>query len=153
MEFNLSQQRAIRHKDGPMLVIAGPGSGKTSTLCQRVFNLVNEYGISENKILILTFTKKAAERMKEQYEMLSKKPSESRFSTIHSLCYSIVSDYRRTKSLNIINDIDREKIIKRLILYETGKEDLDEEMMRVINELLYKVSLSVELGYEWTKKT
>ncbi|MBR4795683.1 MAG: UvrD-helicase domain-containing protein, partial [Lachnospiraceae bacterium] len=66
MNYNNSQQRAIRHKDGPMLVIAGPGSGKTSTLCQRVFNLVKEYSIQENKILILTFTKKAAIHMKER---------------------------------------------------------------------------------------
>ncbi|MBQ9341719.1 MAG: ATP-dependent helicase [Lachnospiraceae bacterium] len=146
MNYNKSQQRAIRHKDGPMLVIAGPGSGKTSTLCQRVFNLVSEYGIPENKILVLTFTKKAAAHMKERYEMLSKKPSQGRFSTIHSLCYSILSDYRQSKSINIISDTDRDKIIKRLILDKFGIKDLDESMVQYISKLLYEISLSAETG-------
>ncbi|MBR0435472.1 MAG: ATP-dependent helicase [Lachnospiraceae bacterium] len=146
MNYNKSQQRAIRHKDGPMLVIAGPGSGKTSTLCQRVFNLVSEYGIPENKILVLTFTKKAATHMKERYEMLSKKPSQGRFSTIHSLCYSILSDYRQSKSINLISDTDRDKIIKRLIMDKFGIKDLDESMVHYICKLVYDMSLTVETG-------
>lgn len=146
MNYNKSQQRAIRHKDGPMLVIAGPGSGKTSTLCQRVFNLVSEYGIPENKILVLSFTKKAAAHMKERYEMLSKKPSQGRFSTIHSLCYSILSDYRQSKSINILNESERNKIIKRLILEKFGISELYEETVQYISKLLYDMSISVEMG-------
>ena len=149
MNYNKSQQRAIRHKDGPMLVIAGPGSGKTSTLCQRVFNLVSEYGIPENKILVLTFTKKAAAHMKERYEMLSKKPSQGRFSTIHSLCYSILSDYRQSKSINILSESERNKIIKRLILEKFGISELDEETVQYICKLLYDMSISVETGKEF----
>lgn len=149
MNYNNSQQRAIRHKDGPMLVIAGPGSGKTSTLCQRVFNLVKEYGISENKILILTFTKKAAIHMKERYELLAKKNSESKFSTIHSLCYSILKDYRHTNSLNILSEKDKIKIIKRLILEEFGETDIDESTLEILLELLYKFAISNEMHKEF----
>lgn len=134
-----------------MLVIAGPGSGKTSTLCQRVFHLVNEFDISENKILVLTFTKKAAAHMKERYEDLTGRPSECNFSTIHSLCYRILCDYSGKKSLDIINDIDKAKLIKRLVFDEIGYSDMDEDTVDMLQELTYKHKLSTEMGVKFNE--
>ena len=59
MNFNQSQTSAIFHKDGPMLVLAGPGSGKTATLVERTKNLIFYHGIPPSNILVITFTKAA----------------------------------------------------------------------------------------------
>ena len=134
-----------------MLVIAGPGSGKTSTLCQRVFNLVNEFGVSENKILVITFTKKAAAHMKKRYEELAGNSTECNFSTIHSLCYRILCDYFGKNSLNIISDTDKSKLIKRLVYDETGYDDMDENTLEFLQELLYKYALKEEMGEEFNE--
>ena len=68
MKFNESQTSAILHKDGPMLVLAGPGSGKTATLVERTKNLIMNHGISPSNILVITFTKAAANEMKQRLE-------------------------------------------------------------------------------------
>ena len=60
MSFNPSQREAIRHKDGPMLVLAGPGSGKTLVITERTRHLITEYGINPANILVITFTRAAA---------------------------------------------------------------------------------------------
>ena len=67
MSFNPSQREAIRHKDGPMLVLAGPGSGKTLVITERTRHLITEYGINPANILVITFTRAAATEMKERF--------------------------------------------------------------------------------------
>ena len=64
MSFNPSQHEAILHKDGPMLVLAGPGSGKTLVITERTKHLITEYGVNPSNILVITFTKAAATEMK-----------------------------------------------------------------------------------------
>lgn len=66
MSFNASQTRAIHHKNGPMLVLAGPGSGKTLVITERTKYLIEECGIDPAQILVITFTKAAATEMKRQ---------------------------------------------------------------------------------------
>ena len=56
MNYNKSQQQAIRHKDGPMLVLAGPGSGKTAVITQRTKQLIEYENIDPSNILVITFT-------------------------------------------------------------------------------------------------
>lgn len=67
MSFNLSQAEAIRHTTGPMLVLAGPGSGKTTVITQRTRYLILEAGVDPSHILVITFTKAAAMEMKERF--------------------------------------------------------------------------------------
>ena len=68
MNFNQSQMSAALHQDGAMLVLAGPGSGKTATLVERTKNLIVKYGVSPSNILVITFTKAAANEMKLRFE-------------------------------------------------------------------------------------
>ena len=56
MEFNESQKRAVRHCDGPMLLLAGPGSGKTTVITHRIKYITEEHGVRPDNILVITFT-------------------------------------------------------------------------------------------------
>lgn len=88
---SFSQQQAISHKDGPMLVLAGPGSGKTAVITARTSHLVHHWHIPPDKILIITFTKAAA---KELYDRLCKKQdpafAQVHVCTFHSFFYKIL---------------------------------------------------------------
>ena len=64
-EFNEAQVAAIRHKKGPMLVLAGAGSGKTTVLTYRIKNLIMNREVNPKNILVLTFTKAAAKEMED----------------------------------------------------------------------------------------
>ena len=66
MAFNEAQKRAIRHTDGPALVLAGPGSGKTTVITNRVRYLTEKVGVEPGNILVITFTRAAAREMKER---------------------------------------------------------------------------------------
>lgn len=65
--FNKSQIEAISHEKGPAIVLAGPGSGKTTVITHRIRNLIEEYNVPPEKILVVTFTKAAAEHMQKQF--------------------------------------------------------------------------------------
>ena len=66
MIYNDSQKKAVMHTTGPMMVLAGPGSGKTAVITGRTCQLVTS-GISASRILVVTFTRAAAKEMKERY--------------------------------------------------------------------------------------
>ena len=70
MEFNESQKRAVRHCDGPMLLLAGPGSGKTTVITHRIKYIIEEHGVRPDNILVITFTKAAANEMKGRFQEL-----------------------------------------------------------------------------------
>ena len=71
MKFNESQNKAIRHREGPMIVIAGPGSGKTTVLTNRIKYLVDECRVNPAHILVITFSKAAATEMQERFYRLA----------------------------------------------------------------------------------
>ena len=91
IEFNNAQLEAVRHVHGPMMVLAGPGSGKTAVITGRLENLITKAGIPAENILVVTFSKKAALEMEKRFSDLKlkieKKPS---FGTFHSIFYSII---------------------------------------------------------------
>ena len=90
MEYSKPQLEAVRHVDGPMLVLAGPGSGKTAVITGRVRYLLEEMKIAPQTILVITFTKAAAMEMKERFVKLLGEPKGVQFATFHSVFFMIL---------------------------------------------------------------
>ena len=105
---NKEQEEVIDHKDGPLLVLAGPGSGKTLTIVHRVARL-KEKGVDPKKILCITFTQKATEVMKSRLESLG--IPETTVSTFHSFCKEVCSENFTTSGLS-----DSSKLMKETSL-------------------------------------
>ena len=109
MNFNDSQIMAISHKEGPCLVVAGPGSGKTAVITHRINELINS-GIPGREILVITFTKAAAIEMKERFNRLSGN-NQVTFGTFHSLFWGILQRELGYKSKDIVMGSARQQIL------------------------------------------
>ncbi len=90
--LNPAQVQAVTHKDGPIQIISVPGSGKTRVITYRIAHLINEYGISPETILAVTFTKKAAGEMANRLEGLISDDAltDLNLGTFHSICLKIL---------------------------------------------------------------
>ena len=119
--LNDMQIKAVKHKDGPLLILAGAGSGKTKVLTTRIAYLI-EKGISSSNILAITFTNKAAKEMKERIEKLVGKTS-LWASTFHSFGVRILREnYEKLGYKNnfVIMDSDDSLTLVKKILKDLG---------------------------------
>ncbi len=117
MELNTSQQLAVKHSDSPLLIVAGPGSGKTRVIIERILHLVNS-GIKPSEILCLTFTKKATEEMAQRLE--SQDITDVETSTFHSFAKSVLEDNVLESGINISSGV-----IKRSAQLAWGLKNID----------------------------
>ncbi len=112
-----SQKRAVYHKDGPLLVIAGPGSGKTRVITYRIAALIDS-GVRPYNICAITFTNKAAEEMRQRAFKLGAS-SGAHISTFHSLCVRILRQYADkagiSPSFSVYDQSDQGKCIKQAV--------------------------------------
>lgn len=118
-ELNRQQEKAVNHIDGPMLVLAGAGSGKTKVLTSRIANLI-ENGVSPYNILAITFTNKAAKEMKDRvYRLIGSSANNIQISTFHSLGLKILKDNYSLlgydRNFTIIDSDDVLTIIKKIL--------------------------------------
>ena len=92
--LNEQQREAVMLADGPLLVIAGAGSGKTRVLTTRIAYLIEKLGIDPTSILAITFTNKAAKEMRERvYNLLGRMAYDIQISTFHSFGLSIIREH------------------------------------------------------------
>lgn len=105
MSFNQAQQEAVSHNEGPCLVLAGPGSGKTLTIVGRIQKLIQTYHVSPEEILVITFTKYAAVEMKNRFfsAMKGTRPAVT-FGTFHGIYYGILKWAYRFGPENILSE-------------------------------------------------
>lgn len=89
---NEEQMAAIRHGKGPMLVLAGPGTGKTTVITHRIVHLIQEYKAAPEEILVITFTKAAAEEMRARFHALWNRSNCVEFGTFHSIFFRILRE-------------------------------------------------------------
>lgn len=141
--LNPQQSEAVQATDGPLLILAGAGSGKTRVITVRIAYLIAEKGIAPHNILAVTFTNKAAGEMRERVESLlrgQKLPSAPLISTFHSLCVRILradiekleEGYKR--SFTIYDTDDSTKVIKACIK-DLGLDDKQTQPRNVRNAI------------------
>ena len=126
-DLNPEQQRAATHESGPLLILAGAGTGKTRTIVARITWLVST-GVDPSKILAVTFTNKAAREMKERIKgMIDDKASEITACTFHALCVRILRadavkiGYKN--NFTIFDEGDQLGLIKKVINRVTAKDE------------------------------
>ncbi len=124
--FNQAQEEAIRHKDGPMMVLAGPGSGKTTVICERVAHLIEDGGVHPASILVVTFTKAAAQEMKSRFfNRMGGVAMPVSFGTFHSIFFAILKAAYNYQSSDIVTDAGRLDIFREIV--DELQLELDDE--------------------------
>lgn len=115
MAFNDAQKKAIRHGEGPALVLAGPGSGKTTVITSRVRFLTEKRGVNPGNILVITFTRAAAAEMKERYERLTEnRGGRVAFGTFHSIFFMILKLAYRYEASQIVREEEQLGFIREM---------------------------------------
>ncbi len=137
-----TQQCAVTHGEGPLLVSAGPGSGKTTVITHHIKFLIENLGIPPKEILVITFTKSAATEMKERFlQLTSERSTQVIFGTFHAVFYQILcrsggfdhnSILKENEKYTILRDILK---AQKIYFYEnTFAEDLLGEISQVKNK-------------------
>ena len=138
MEFNREQQQAMKHKDGPMLVLAGPGSGKTEVIIRRTRKLIQDYQVAPSSILVVTFTKAAAGQMRERFlHLCGVEKSQVTFGTLHGIFYGILRQAYGITSANIASEEIKYQILRQILqnssMQVEDENDLLESLAREIS--------------------
>ena len=136
MKLNNSQLQSVQHFKGPMMVLAGPGSGKTSVLIQRINHLISECHVHPENILAVTFSRAAAKELEKRYSSMSFQGSSSpTFGTFHSIFFGILKDSLGLNARNIITESKRIEIVEREILKYSFESDDEQLYESVLNEI------------------
>jgi len=134
MNFTSQQVDAIKHFEGPALILAVPGSGKTTVLLNRILNLIKNHNIDSSEIISITFSKSQGIDMEKRF--LAQNPEfrgKITFKTIHAFCYEIVRNYMKLKNIKKTliegnNEFNRILILKRVYYQKNYKKLSDEEI-------------------------
>ena len=133
--YGSNQKKAIEHGAGPVMVLAGPGSGKTFVITHRIKYLIEGPGINPAHILVVTFSRAAAKEMKDRFEKLCKK-SPVTFGTFHSVFFNLLKTAYGFTSEQIASDELRYTLIKELIKRNAiENEDINTLAGNLLNEI------------------
>ena len=122
--LNPQQKKAVQCTEGPLLVVAGAGSGKTSVLTRRIAYLIEEKGVAPWNVLAITFTNKAATEMKERVQKLLGPAADSVWmSTFHALCVRILR--RDAEKIGYSNNFSIADSAEQLTLIKRIEKDLN----------------------------
>lgn len=146
MGLNKEQREAVNHIHGPMLVLAGPGSGKTHTLVERILHLIDK-GVPPNQILTITFSKKAAEEMQTRFQkQIGDNYFPVTFGTFHAIFFHILKDYYNYTKDSILTEREKREYVnlacKKLNMEINDRQDYYETFINKLGML--KSTLSDE---------
>lgn len=140
MKYSLdkNQLEAVTTEHNNVLIVAAPGSGKTTVIINRTAYLIKNKGVRPENIIIITFTKAAALNMKQRYKVLFNTAGEPFFGTFHGLFYKILRRY--CDSINIIQAYESYRVVKKVL--ESYMDEVNEDKLReIINDISkYKTS-------------
>ena len=138
MGFNQAQKKAVSHGEGPCLVLAGPGSGKTLTIVNRIKYLIEEYKVRPEEILVVTFTRFAAAEMKSRLcALMGKQTLPVTVGTFHGIYYGILKWAYRMGQQNILSEEEKYQILRSA----AGKQK-----MEVFDEEDFIQDIAAEIG-------
>lgn len=143
MKLNRGQDEAIKHGNGPCMVLAPPGSGKTLIVTERTRYLIEESGVRPDQILVITFTRYAAREMKERFERLTAgKNYPVTFGTFHSIFYGILKCAYGIGANNLMSEKESSVLLQEVLdqtdIESTHEVEDEEELVR---ELLREVGM------------
>ena len=138
MHLDKNQLKAVKANERNVLVVAAPGSGKTTVIINRIKYLVDEVGVYTSNIIVITFTKAAALNMKNRYINTFHKESSPFFGTFHGLFYKIL--LREGANINIIEGYITNKIIEGVLRKYSDEVNEDRVKEAVNNISLFKTS-------------
>lgn len=118
MEYKLNEQQmqAVSHFQGPCMVIAAPGSGKTGVLTKRIKHLIDAHHVTPSEILVITFTRAAAAEMQKRFLALCEGTHPPvTFGTFHAVFYAILRETSVCRSGSILSEQEKKKILRDII--------------------------------------
>ena len=122
MSLNKTQAKAVSHRDGPCLVLAGPGSGKTLTIVNRIKYLIEKYHVRPEEILVVTFTRFAAQEMKNRLcSLMGRKNIPVTAGTFHGIFYGILRCTYRMSAENILSEEEKYQMLREV----AGRQELE----------------------------
>jgi len=114
--LNEQQQRAIHHIEGPLIIVAGPGTGKTLTITHKIAHLIKTRLVHSENILALTFTNKAAEEMGQRLSKVIKNIETIPLTaTFHAFCVHVLQDFGKEHNFRIIDDIEKKYFLEQSV--------------------------------------
>lgn len=141
-QLNPQQREAVEHTEGPVLILAGAGSGKTRAITYRIAYLISEKGVAPESILAVTFTNKAADQMKERVAALLSETLETwpLISTFHSFCVRVlrrsIDKLGYTRDFSIYDEDDQARVVKTVV-NELGISDQVTSPRSVLSRISY----------------
>ena len=128
-KFHKNQIQAIEHHTGPMLVLAGPGSGKTTVIVARVRYLIEERKIPPQRILVITFTRAAADEMKQRFLAQSAQTG-VQFGTFHSIFFRILRLRYGYTLDDVLSETQKHQILRQILAQQQIQAQDEEEYIR-----------------------
>ena len=144
MNSNPAQAEAIRHGEGPMLVLAGPGSGKTYVITRRVRHLIEQLNVRPDQILVITYSKAAADEMRERFlNSPGEQYSGVTFGTFHAVFFHILQIAYNLNPSHILRDADASAVFRDIFADLAPELAEEPDMIRSIREEIerYKSNL------------
>lgn len=136
MSLNDAQKEAVAFYEGPCMVLAGPGSGKTLTIAKRIECLIQNYKVKPEEILVITFTKYAASEMKQRFHSVMKSGRlPVTFGTFHGIYYGILKWAYGLNQANILSDEERNMLLKQIVSEMDWSDETDDQDADFLQEL------------------
>ena len=137
VKLNKNQAQAVAHIDGPCMVLAGPGSGKTRIISQRIVSMVLDHDIPPTRILAISFTKASSLEMKKRTLAYGKddRLNKVSFGTFHSSFFRILRRYAGVSLEDLLLDLDRFKLVRSILKYLKISNYNDDDVLDLLNEI------------------